>query len=182
MLNEAIKYLKDNSTDGKNVDDVNTEDYLNGFDTIVDIDIDAYIPNTYIEDEEVKLDVYRKISKCEKEEEFDDLKLELKDRFGDFPHELENLIFIAKLKIKAHKFYVSHLYIKKKLVTITFAEHHKVDGQSVMDIVTKFCGAIRVSNGAQVTLSYRANENDSTSIEKSLKIAENIINSLRLTA
>ena len=181
MLNEAIKYLKDKSGDGKNVDDVNTEDYLNSFDTIVDIDIDAYIPNTYIKDEEVKLDVYRKISKCEKEEEFDDLKLELKDRFGDFPHELENLIFIAKLKIKAHKFYVSHLYIKKKLVTITFAEHHKIDGQSVIDIVNKFCGAIRVMNGAQVTLSYRANENDSTSIEKSLKIVENIINSLKLT-
>ena len=53
--------------------------------------------------------------------------------------------------------------------------------QEVIDIVNKFCGAIRVMNGAQVTLSYRANENDSTSIEKSLKIVENIINSLKLT-
>ena len=180
MLNEAIKYLKENSSEGENLDEVNTEDYLNGFDTIVDIDIDAYIPNHYIEDEEVKLDVYRKISKCESEEEFDDLKVELKDRFGDFPKELENLIFIAKLKIKAHKFYVSHLYIKKKSITITFAENHKVDGQSVMDIVTKFCGAIRVINSKQVTLTYRAKDGDAPSIEKSLKIAENIINSLKL--
>lgn len=176
MLNEAIKYLQDN----KNGNDVNTEDYLNGFDTIVDIDIDAYIPSSYIEDEEIKLDVYRKISKCEKEEEFDDLKLELKDRFGDFPKELENLIFIAKLKIRAHKLYVTHLYIKRKLVSITFAEHNKLDGQSVMDIVTKFCGAIRVNNSTQVTLTYRANQQDSTSIDKSLKIAEEIVNSLKV--
>ncbi|MBP3200696.1 MAG: transcription-repair coupling factor [Lachnospiraceae bacterium] len=180
MLNEAIKYLKDNKKDGDNIDGVNTDDYINGFDTIVDIDIDAYIPANYIEDEETKLSVYRKISKCEKEEEFDDLKVELKDRFGDFPKELENLIFIAKLKIKAHKLYVTHLYIKRKLVSITFAESNKIDGQSVMDIVTKFCGAIRVINGKQVTLTYRANPEDSVSIDKSLRIAENIINSLKL--
>ncbi len=180
MLNEAIKYLKDNKKDGDNIDGVDTDDYINGFDTIVDIDIDAYIPANYIEDEETKLSVYRKISKCEKEEEFDDLKVELKDRFGDFPKELENLIFIAKLKIKAHKLYVTHLYIKRKLVSITFAESNKIDGQSVMDIVTKFCGAIRVTNGKQVTLTYRANPEDSVSIDKSLKIAENIINSLKL--
>ena len=75
---------------------------------------------------------------------------------------------------------MSHLYIKKKSITITFAENHKVDGQSVMDIVTKFCGAIRVINSKQVTLTYRAKDGDAPSIEKSLKIAENIINSLKL--
>ena len=180
MLNEAVKYLREKSNDGENLDNVTSEDFINGFDTIVDIDIDAYIPETYINDEEVKLDMYRKISKCEKEEEFDDLKEEMLDRFGAFPKELENLIFIAKLKNKAHKFYVTQLNIKRKLVTITFAEHHKVDGQSVMDIVNKFCGAIRVINGSQVTLTYRANPDDAVSIEKSLKIAENIINSLKL--
>lgn len=179
LLNEAVKYLKLNSKDGQSVDEVDVDDFVNGFDTIVDIDIDAYIPNTYIEDEETKLDVYRKISKCEKEEEFDDLKEELKDRFGNFPKELENLIFIVKLKIRAHKLYVTHLNIKRKLVTITFAEHHKIDGQSVVDIVNKFCGAIRVINGTQVSLTYRANLEDNPSIEKSLKIAETIINSLR---
>ena len=180
LLNEAVKYLKENSEGKDNTGNVNAEGFINGFDTIVDIDINAFIPNSYIEDEEVKLDVYRKISKCEKEEEFDDLKEEINDRFGSFPKELENLIFIAKLKIKAHEFYVTHLNVKRKLVTITFAEHHKIDGQSVLDIVNKFCGAIRVINGSQVSLTYRANPNDSPSIEKSLKIAETIINSLKL--
>ena len=180
LLNEAVKYLRENSKNGENVDVVNADDFVNGFDTIVDIDIDAFIPNTYIDDEEIKLDVYRKISKCQVEEEFDELKEELKDRFGDFPKELENLIFIAKLKIKAHKFYVTQLNIKRKLVTITFAENHRIDGQSVVDIVNKFCGAIRVINGKQVTLTYRANPDDCPTIEKSLKIAESIVGGLRL--
>ena len=179
LLNEAVRYLRENNGGydiGNNID----EDYINGFDTVVDIDINAYIPNSYIDDEEVKLDVYRKISKCELDSEFDDLKDELVDRFGKFPLELENLIFIAKLKIKAHKFYVTHLNIKKKLVTITFAQNHKVDGESVVEIVNKFCGAIRVINAANVSLTYKANEDDAPSIDKSLKIADNILNSLRL--
>lgn len=180
LLNEAVKYLREKNFDGKNNENVESDDFINGFDTIVDIDINAYIPSTYIDDEELKLDVYRKISKCQKEEEFDNLKEELKDRFGSFPPELENLIFIAKLKTKAHKFYISHLNIKKKIMTITFAEHHKIDGQSVVDIVNKYCGAIRVINGKQVSLTYRANIDDNPSIDKSLKIAENIIDSLKI--
>ena len=65
-------------------------------------------------------------------------------------------------------------------MTITFAEQHNIDGQSVVDIVNKFCGAIRVINGKQVSLVYRANPDDYPTIEKSLKIAENIISSLKL--
>ena len=180
LLNEAVKYLRENGSDNIDLKNKSLDDYVNSFDTIVDIDINAYIPNSYIDDEEVKLDVYRKISKCELDSEFDDLKEELIDRFGKFPKELENLIFIAKLKIKAHKFYVTHLNIKKKLIVITFAENNKVDGDSVMEIVNKFCGAIRVINSKQVSLTYKANEDDTPTIEKSLKIADNIINSLRL--
>ncbi|MBQ7743583.1 MAG: transcription-repair coupling factor [Lachnospiraceae bacterium] len=180
LLNEAIKYLRERAGEDTDVDEIDVSDYLNGFDTIVDIDINAYIPESYIEDEEVKLDVYRKISKCKTEEEFDDLKEELVDRFGRYPEELENLIFIAKLKIKAHKYYVSYLTIKRKLVTITFAESHNVDGQSVVDIVNRYCGAIRVINAKQVSLVYRAKDEDAPTIDKSLRIAENIINSIRL--
>ena len=182
LLNEAVKYLRENGSDNIDLKNKSLDDYVNSFDTIVDIDINAYIPNSYIDDEEVKLDVYRKISKCELDSEFDDLKEELIDRFGKFPKELENLIFIAKLKIKAHKFYVTHLNIKKKLIVITFAENNKVDGDSVMEIVNKFCGAIRVINSKQVSLTYKANEDDTPTIEKSLKIADNIINSLRLSS
>ena len=180
LLNEAIKFYREKAGDIENLDKIDTEDYMNGFDTIVDIDINAYIPDSYIEDEEVKLDVYRKISKCQKEEEFDDLKEEIVDRFGAFPKELENLIFIAKLKIKAHKYYVSYLTIKRKLVTVTFAENHKVDGQSVVDIVNRYQGALRVINGKQVSLVYRAKEEDAPTVDKSLRIAEDIVNSLKL--
>lgn len=175
LLNEAVKYINDNKDNEENV-----EEFVNSYDTIVDIDIAAFIPNIYISEEEVKLDVYRKISKCVSEKEFDDLKLELKDRFGDYPKELENLIFIAKLKIKAHKFYVTDLNIKRKLVSITFAENHKLDGNVVMDIINKFCGTIRVINGAKVTLVYRAKDEDTPTVEKNLKIAKYIIDNLKL--
>ena len=184
LLNDAIKYLKEEKEDfvdknnDKNIN--NDNDFLNDFDTTVDIDIDAYIPETYIDDETTKLNMYRKLSKCVKEEEFNELVEEFKDRFGDIPHELENLLYIAKLKVKAHKYYVTKLNIKKTMVTIEFTKKHKLNVDSVIDVVNKFCGAVRVINGQNVILSYKAKIEDKPDIEKSLKIANFIIDNLKL--
>ena len=67
-----------NEKDKDNIEDK----FINNFDTIVDIDIDAYIPTTYIDDEKTKLDTYKKISKCESENELKEIELEMRDRFG----------------------------------------------------------------------------------------------------
>ena len=173
MLNEAVKYIKENEG---NIDE---NEFVDSFDTLVIIDIDAYIPGTYIEDEEIKFDVYRKISKAETEKEFEDLAIELKDRFGNMPKELDNLFFIAKLKIKAHSLYITKLTIKENSISITFFEHAKIDGQSIVDIAMKFGGALRVLNGDNVTLSYKSKPMEYTNINKMLSIANTIIEGIR---
>lgn len=181
LLNDAIKYIKEekNENDISDLDDKNN-DFINDFDTIVDIDIDAYIPASYIEDESTKLNMYRKLSKCVTEDEFNDLVLEFNDRYGAIPHELENLLYIAKLKVKSHKYYVTKLDIKKTIVSIEFTKKHKLNVDSVLDIVNSFCGTLRVINGENVKLSYRAKAEDKPNIEKSLKIANFIIDNLKL--
>ena len=173
MLNEAVKYIKENEGD------IDENEFVDSFDTLVIIDIDAYIPETYIDDEDIKFDVYKKISKAETEEEFEDLKVELKDRFGNMPKELDNLFFIAKLKIKAHSLYITKLTIKEKLISITFFEHAKVDGQSIIDIAMKFNGALRVLNGDNVTLTYKTKPMEYSSINKMLNIANTIIDGIK---
>ena len=183
LLNDAIKYIREEKNENYDgIDDLGDDNngFMNDFDTTVDIDIDAYIPATYIEDETTKLNMYRKLSKCVSEDEFNDLIQEFNDRYGVMPHELENLLYIAKLKVKSHKYYVTKLDIKKTMVTIEFTKKHKLNVDSVLDIVNKFCGALRVINGENVVLSYRAKVEDKPNIEKSLKIANFIIDNLKL--
>ena len=85
MLNEAVKQLKGG-----------TEEEI--YTTVMDLNVDAYIPNSYIPNEYQKLDIYKRIAGIEDEEEMDDMLEELIDRFGDVPRKVQQLLQIAGLK------------------------------------------------------------------------------------
>ena len=62
--------------------------------------IPASIPKEYIEDLTIRLNFYQSLTHIRNKEQINDFEKELKDRFGNFPIEVENLIFILKLKIE----------------------------------------------------------------------------------
>ena len=94
MLNEAVKELK-----GEKEEDQ--------FTTTMDLNIDAFIPESYIKNEYQKLDIYKRIAAITTEEEMDDMTEELIDRFGDIPKKVQQLLHIAALKSLAHAAYVT---------------------------------------------------------------------------
>jgi transcription-repair coupling factor (superfamily II helicase) len=66
--------------------------------TVVDIRVEAYIPQTYIEDEVLKLEMYKKISGISTRHNMEEIRSELIDRFGDIPQETENLVRISLIQ------------------------------------------------------------------------------------
>ena len=110
MLNEAVLEPKG---EGK------IEDY----ETVVDIDVDAYIPATYIRSENQKLDIYKRIAAIETEEDLADMTDELIDRFGDIPKPAVILMSIALLKSKCHSNYITEIKgNRKKLKSVSTTE------------------------------------------------------------
>ena len=105
MLNEAVKSAK-----GETVEE--------SFDTSIDIELDAYIPNGYIANEYQKLDIYKRIAAIENEEEKDEMLDELIDRFGEPPRSVQNLLTVAQIKADAHRVYL--VEIKENAAGITF--------------------------------------------------------------
>jgi transcription-repair coupling factor (superfamily II helicase) len=69
----------------------------------VDIDIDSRIPEEYIDDIKIRLNLYMRLSKIRDIKDIFEVKKEIKDRFGDIPLELERLINITRIKILCHK-------------------------------------------------------------------------------
>ena len=67
--------------------------------TQIEADIDAYIPEVYIENDTERLDIYRRLYKTTTVREADDMRLELIDRFGEAMEEVENLFSLAMLRI-----------------------------------------------------------------------------------
>ncbi len=110
MLNEAVRHLKG-------------ECEVSDFPTTVDLDVDAYIPASYIVNEVQKLDIYKRIAGVEDEAECADMKEELMDRFGEIPRSVENLLRIALLRKQAHELYLSEVQGKNEKLTFSFTEH-----------------------------------------------------------
>ena len=90
MLNQAVNNLKGIKNEYE-------------FETTIDVDVDAYIPATYIKSEYQKLDIYKRIAALENMDELSDMKDELSDRYGSVPSCADNLLMIALIKSKAHK-------------------------------------------------------------------------------
>lgn len=88
MLSDAIKERKGKKTVKKS----NAE---------IDLKLEAYIPDSYIGDQEEKIEFYKKIKAVNNQEELDKIEDELIDRFGNYPAAVENLLAVAGLKVDA---------------------------------------------------------------------------------
>ena len=107
FLGETIKRLK-----GEVVEEV--------VDTTIDLNVDGYIKANYIQDEEQKIEVYKKIAAIENLEDYSELIDELIDRFGDIPKETENLMDISYVRSLASKNKVRSIAQASKEVVLEF--------------------------------------------------------------
>ncbi len=125
------------------------------FDTQIDCDIDAYIPDGYIADETEKLDVYKRISMIENEEEYSDMQDELLDRFGELPKPCSNLLRIALLRAEAHRAYVTELNIRKGSWKLLLDDRADIRVEEIPALVREKQGQLRFVSGHPSMLVFR---------------------------
>lgn len=118
MLNEAVRQLKGGPE-------------AETFTTLIDLNVDAYIPEYYIKNEYQKLDIYKRIAAIESEEELEDMTEELIDRFGDIPKKVQQLLVIASLKSLAHSVDVTAIEQKGEEIRFTMYEKAKIDPSGI---------------------------------------------------
>ena len=88
LIDNAVRRLR-----GEAVKEENLE-------VTLDIKVNAYISSAYIDDEKLKLDMYKRIAEIKSEEDISDVTDELIDRFGEIPAETEALMKVALIKAK----------------------------------------------------------------------------------
>ena len=149
MLNQAVLALK-----GETLEE-------DSYETVVECDIDAYIPVSYIKNEYQKLDIYKRISAIETEEEYMDMQDELMDRFGDIPHSVENLLKIAAIRALAHRAYVTEVVINRQEVRLTMYQKARLRVEKIPDLVRSYKGDLKLVPGDVPSFHYidRRNKN-----------------------
>ena len=113
FLNEAIRRLK-----GEVVEDL--------VDTTIDLKVDGYIKARYIDDEEQKIEVYKKIAAIASMDEYSELIDELIDRFGDIPKEVENLMDISYIRSLGSKNKIKNIVQVSNEVIVEFTSTEKL--------------------------------------------------------
>lgn len=133
MLNEAVKEAKGIHT-------------MEDFETSVDLNVDAYIPDSYISNEFQKLDIYKRIAGIETQQDYDDMLEELLDRFGEPGKAVLNLLAIAKLKAIAHQGYVTEIKQTGKTVRITLYEKARLNTEGFPALMQKYRRGLQFKN------------------------------------
>lgn len=133
MLNEAVKEAKGIHT-------------MEDFETSVDLNVDAYIPDSYISNEFQKLDIYKRIAGIEIQQDYDDMLEELLDRFGEPGKAVLNLLAIAKLKAIAHQGYVTEIKQTGKTVRFTLYEKARLNTEGFPALMQKYRRGLQFKN------------------------------------
>lgn len=120
MLEEAVAELRDDVT---HVDQ--------SWSPQVNVGVAILIPESYVQDLNLRLSTYRRISDIENDEESDALAAELIDRFGPLPNEVEGLLQVMKIKRLCRRAHVEKVDAGPRGVVLTI-RHQDVEEPSVI--------------------------------------------------
>ena len=142
MLNDAIRRLS-----GETV----REEFV----TNVELPLNAYIPDSYVKNEYVKLDLYKRISKCANREDNDAILEEVRDRFGEPPKPFFRLLDVAYLKAIAHEVYITDIKYVGDEVRFYMLPQAPVQAERVNPLLKRYKNTLRLTAGKQTYFRIR---------------------------
>lgn len=118
--------------------------------TFVNLSADAFIPDSYIMNEAQKLDIYKKIAAVASLEDCDDIRDELRDRFGEkIPASAENLLRIALIRSIAGKLDMAEIVGGDGSIRVTMNKDAAVQVAGIPRFLAKYQGRLQFSPKGQ---------------------------------
>ena len=122
LLEEAIRELR-----GEKIEEE--------VETQISLALDIYIPKDYIEDENIRMTLYKKIAAAGSEARIDDLRNEMRDRFGALPATVESLFAFVRLRLLAKSIGVISIVRERELAAVKFAPTARIDPDRLLALL-----------------------------------------------
>lgn len=143
MLEETIKRMKDGTTVA-----------VPEPEPILEIPVEAYIPDGYIADPRYKMELYRRFAELQYSQR-DDLLDEIIDRFGNPPTEVETLWRVASLRSLCRVLKIRGITVKQGEIRIVFSEHTEAATEAVVQLLNEYKGRMVFKNTREAQLIFR---------------------------
>lgn len=125
----------------------------------IDINVNAYLPEEYIENHNQRIDMYKKIAAIETEDDKFEIEDELIDRYGDIPRSVQNIIDVSALKIKAKKCGVYEISQPGNNLQMKFIEG-KIDAHAVFTLDKMFPKRIKIAASENPVINFKIAEDN----------------------
>jgi len=168
-----IKYLREAI---QKVKGVNTAENV---DTTIDLKLDAFISSSYIEEEEQRIEIYRKISSVENNDDIEELTDELIDRFGDMPKPVHNLIMISYIRYLASRNQIINIQQTDKGLKIYFANSNKLSLELISSLTDLYKNNISFDLTKDANISVRVKKDILKTTLELVEIIDKINNKLQ---
>ena len=126
MLEEEILFQKQKISNDNSIKNI--------FQPIIKIPEEIFIPENFIDDLDLRLSIYKRISNVNNNEELSSLIIELRDRFGLIPKQLNNLFSLIEIKILCIENKVQQLEFSRKGVVIGFYKNNPKNPEKLLDL------------------------------------------------
>ena len=146
LLDEVVKEIKG-------------EEQIEEVDVQIDLGVSSYIPDEFISDSSQKIEVYQDIALCKNEEDIQNVKDEIKDKYGKIPSEIENLLAISQIRNLARQKAVLKISQKGNNIIYHFDKDY-FDMDIIEKLIMKFKNRIKFSPSINPYLTYKLNSNN----------------------
>lgn len=131
LLDEAVHKLEDQDYQGEN-------------ETLLDLEYTGFIPDSYIDSTQEKMEVYKKIASVHTIGQLEQVYAQCLDRFGPLPDEAASLLSLAEIRIICRNLVVSSLREKAGIVRVEFAKVSKIKIEQLLRLIKESAGKVRL--------------------------------------
>lgn len=114
--------------------------------TLLELDMNAYIPDSFVQDSILKVEIYKRMAAAESNKDIDDLAEELRDRYGELPSTVINLCKLGKVKVLGKKLQIVSIIQKADHIEVKFADEHHISGENLLALLERWKNQVAFVN------------------------------------
>ena len=134
LLNEAVNRL------------ALQKDYKEESEVLMEMEYTGFIPDSYIINPQIKMEIYKKIAAVTDDAEFDSVLAELADRFGPIPEEVTSLLALAEIRIICRKLSIKSIKERQGEVAVEFNQVSNISIDKILKLIKDNPGTVRLNS------------------------------------
>ncbi|OQB13867.1 MAG: Transcription-repair-coupling factor [Firmicutes bacterium ADurb.Bin193] len=123
--------------------------------TVISLNVNAYIPKDYIKGENYRIEIYKKIAAVENEADRLDVYDEIQDRYGNVPNEVSNLIDISLIRNTASRLGIEEVRQTAEGAVLSYSAEAVLDLETITGLIKKYDGKLLFTPAVKTYLTLR---------------------------